>query len=122
WRPAYDRWVEMLAGEYQDDGGVVRNAQARLSDMIETQPVAYELDQLKPPVSLIIGEADQTAFRADTAPEAVRGNIKKVPAAAETAVKSIPQGRIVRLSGLGHAPQVEDPARFDQALLAELAP
>ncbi len=121
WRPAYDRWVEMLAGEYQDDGGVVRDAQARLSDMIETQPVAYELGQLKAPVCLIIGEADQTAFRANTAPEAVRGNIKKVPAAAETAIRSIRDGRLVRLPGVGHAPQVEDPVRFDQALLAELA-
>ena len=121
WRPAYDRWVEMLAGEYQDDGGVVRDAQARLSDMIETQPVAHELGRLKPPVSLIIGEADQTAFRADTAPEAVRGAIKKVPAAADAAMSSIPRGRLVRLPGLGHAPQVEDPGRFDEALLAELA-
>jgi pimeloyl-ACP methyl ester carboxylesterase len=121
WRPAYDHWVDMLAGEYQDNGGVVRDAQARLSDMIETQPVAYELDHLEPPVSLIIGEADQTAFRADTAPEAVRAHIKTVPAAAEMAGRSIPHGRLVRLPGLGHAPQVEDPTRFDQALLAELA-
>jgi len=73
-------------------------------------------------VSLIVGEADQTAFRADTAPEAVRPNIQKVPAAAETAIRSIPRGRLVRLPGLGHAPQVEDPARFVQALMAELAP
>jgi len=121
WRPAYDHWVDMLAGEYQDDGGVVRDAQARLSDMIETQPVAYELDHLRPPVSLIIGEADQTAIRADTAPEAVRAHIKTVPAAAEMAGRSIPHGRMVRLPGLGHATQVEDPTRFDQALLAELA-
>ena len=82
WRPAYDAWVQMLAGEYQDDGGVVRDAQARLSDMIETQPVAYELNRLKPPVSLIIGQLDRTAFRADTAPPPVRSGIRTVPQAA----------------------------------------
>ena len=79
WRAAYQPWVDMLAGEYQKDGGVVRDAQARLSDMIETQPVAYELDRLQPPVSLIVGELDRTAFRADTAPEAVKPHIRTVP-------------------------------------------
>ena len=121
WRPAYDPWVAMLAGEYQDDGGVVREAQARLSDMIETQPVAYELESLKPPVSLIIGELDRTAFRADTAPPEGRANIHTVPQAADVAAGRIPHARLIRLAGLGHAPQVEDPARFYQALLQELA-
>lgn len=120
WRPAYDPWVQMLAGEYQDDGGVVRDAQARLSDMIETQPVAYELGRLKPPVSLIIGQADRTAFRANTAPAAVQAHIRTVPQAAETAVRRIPNGRLVRLPGLGHAPQVEDPTGFNRTLLAEI--
>ena len=121
WRPAYDPWVQMLAGEYQNDGGVVRDAQARLSDMIETQPVAYELDRLRPPVSLIVGELDRAAFRADTAPRAARAQVRTVPEAAETAIHRIPHGRLIRLAGLGHAPQVEDPARFDQVLLGEIA-
>ena len=47
WRPAYDRWVAMLAGQYAGpDGDTVRDAQARLSDMIQTQPVAAELPRL----------------------------------------------------------------------------
>ena len=120
WRPAYDRWVLMLAGEYQDDGGVVRDAQARLSDMIETQPVVHELEELKPEVSLIVGQLDRTAFRADTAPADLRARIQTVPEAAETAIRAIPHGRLVRLAGLGHAPQVEDPARFDAVLLDEV--
>ncbi len=110
----------MLAGEYQNDGGVVRDAQARLSDMIETQPVAYELYRLQPPVSLIVGELDRTAFRADTAPEALKPHIRTVPEAAGTAIGRIPHGRLIRLPGLGHAPQVEDPARFNAVLLAEV--
>ena len=121
WRPDYERWVAMLAGEYEDDGGVVRQAQARTSDMIQTQPVAAELGRVKPPVSLIIGEADRTAFRSDQAPPEVRPQVQTVPEAAEQAVRRFADGRLIRLQGLGHAPQVEDAPAFNAALLAELA-
>ncbi|MFV0622818.1 alpha/beta fold hydrolase [Sphingomonas sp. ac-8] len=117
WRPAYDRWVDMLAGQYAGaDGAKVREAQARLSDMIETQPIAAELPQVKPPVTLLIGQKDKTAFRANTAPEAVRDQVRTVPEAAETAVKALPRGRLVRLPTLGHSPMVEDPTAFHTAL------
>jgi pimeloyl-ACP methyl ester carboxylesterase len=113
WRPAYDRWVEMLAGQYASpNGNVVRDAQARLSDMIQTQPVAAELPRLTMPVTLIIGERDLTAFRASSAPPERRSQVRTVPQAAETAVRSIPNAQLIRLDDLGHAPQVEAPARF----------
>jgi pimeloyl-ACP methyl ester carboxylesterase len=113
WRLAYDRWVQMLAGQYAGpDGAVVRDAQARLSDMIETQPVAAELGRVRVPVTLLIGQADTTAFRGV--------HIRTVPEAAETAVRTFPNGRLVRLAGLGHAPQVEEPARFQMALIEAL--
>ncbi len=120
WRPAYDRWVAMLAGQYVSaDGDVVREAQARLSDMIETQPVAAELSRIAMPVTLMIGQEDKTAFRGTSAPAGVR--IRTVPQAAETAVKEMPNARVVRLDGLGHAPMVEAPARFQAALIEALA-
>lgn len=122
WRPAYDRWVAMLAGEYASpDGDRVRDAQARLSDMLETQPVAAELGRIAAPVSLIIGQRDLTAFRANTAPEAVRAQVQTVPQAAEVAVRRFHTAHLVRVPGAGHAPQVEDPAGFQTLLLGELA-
>jgi pimeloyl-ACP methyl ester carboxylesterase len=122
WRPAYDQWVAMLAGQYAGpDGDIVRDAQARLSDMIETQPVAAELPRLAVPVTLIVGQRDATAFRANTAPPALRARIATVPAAAEAAVQRIPGARLIRLPALGHAPQVEDPATFQRTLLDALA-
>jgi pimeloyl-ACP methyl ester carboxylesterase len=122
WRPAYDRWVAMLAGQYAgDDGDVVRDAQARLSDMIETQPVAAELLRLAVPVTLVIGQRDATAFRANTAPPDRRGQVRTVPQAAEEAVRRIPGARLVRLDALGHSPQVEAPAAFQRVLLDALA-
>ncbi|HWE99180.1 MAG TPA: alpha/beta hydrolase [Caulobacteraceae bacterium] len=120
WRPAYDRWVDMLAGEYVDDGGVVREAQARTSDMIQTQPVAHEFGRVLAPVSLIIGQRDLTSFGKGAAPPELRDHVLTVPQAAEIAVHRFPHAHLVRLSGLGHSPQVEDPAQFDRVLLAQI--
>jgi pimeloyl-ACP methyl ester carboxylesterase len=119
WRPAYERWVQMLAGQYASRrGDTVREAQARLSDMIQTQPVVYEFARVTQPVTLLIGQTDTTAFRGNTAPAGVR--VRTVPQAAEQVVHAFRSGRLVRLPGLGHAPQVEDPARFQRALLEAL--
>ncbi|AJP72983.1 alpha/beta fold hydrolase [Sphingomonas hengshuiensis] len=117
WRPAYDRWVAMLAGQYAGaDGDLVRDAQARLSDMIQTQPVAAELPRLQMPVRLLIGQRDLTAFRATSAPPDRRGSVRTVPQAAEAAVGRIPNARLIRFDTLGHAPQVEAPEAFLRAL------
>lgn len=122
WRPAYDRWVAMLAGQYAGpDGDIVRDAQARLSDMIQTQPVAAELPRLSMPVTLIIGQRDLTAFRANQASPARRAQVRTVPQAAEDAVKAIPHARLIRLDTLGHSPMVEDLPRFIAALRAAIA-
>ncbi len=122
WRPAYDRWVAMLAGQYAGpDGDVVRDAQARLSDMIQTQPVAAELPRLTMPVTLIVGQRDLTAFRAGSAPAERRARVRTVPQAAETAVKAIPGAKLIRLDDLGHSPQVESPSRFLNTLTAAIA-
>lgn len=121
WKPDYDRWVAMLAGQYaSDDGDIVRDAQARLSDMIQTQPVAAELPRVQIPVSLVIGQKDLTAFRANTAPEDRRAQVRTVPQAAEEAMKRFPNARLVRMETLGHSPQVEDPAAFEAVLVGEL--
>jgi len=121
-RPAYDRWVAMLAGQYASpDGDVVRDAQARLSDMIQTQPVAAELPRLAVPVTLVVGERDLTAFRASSAPPERRAQVRTVPQAAEDAVKRIPNAQLIRLDDLGHAPQVEAPTRFLHTLKAAIA-
>lgn len=117
WRPAYDRWVAMLAGQYASaDGDRVREAQARLSDMIQTQPVAAELPRLSMPVALVIGQRDLTAFRANTAPPALRSRVRTVPQAAEEAARRIPGARLIRLDAFGHSPQVEAPEVFLAAL------
>jgi pimeloyl-ACP methyl ester carboxylesterase len=47
WSPAYERWVQMLAGLYRGPGReVVAWNSALLYDMIYTQPVFYEFEKI----------------------------------------------------------------------------
>jgi len=53
WRAHYEPWVQMLAGMYRGPGkDVVAWNSALIYDMIYTQPVVYEFDQLKTPTLL----------------------------------------------------------------------
>ena len=118
WRPDYDRWVEMLAGMYRGAGKpIVAAAQARATEMIETQPVAYEFGRLRVPTTLMIGMLDTTAFGKERAPLELRARLPPVPALARRVAGQIPEARLIAFDDLGHAPQVEAPLRFQTALL-----
>jgi pimeloyl-ACP methyl ester carboxylesterase len=121
WKAPYDRWVGMQAGMYAGQGrDTVALAQAKTSEMIRTQPVAHELYRLKPPTTVIVGTLDKTAFGRAQAPASLQQFLKAIPQVAPGAVRKMSNGTLVRLDGLGHSPQVEDPARFEKALLATI--
>jgi pimeloyl-ACP methyl ester carboxylesterase len=121
WKPAYDRWVTMQAGMYAGAGrDAVALAQAKTSEMALTQPVAHELYRIKAPTTVIVGTLDATAFgRAQMAADR-RASLRPIPTVAPEAVTRMSHATLLRLDGLGHAPQVEDPARFEAALLGVL--
>jgi len=122
WKPEYDVWVQMLAGMYRGPGKeLVAWSSALTYDMIYTQPVVYELEQLRMPVLLLIGKKDNTAIGKNLAPEAVRKTLGNYAQLAPEAAKRIPHCTLVSWDELGHAPQLQDPARFHQALLQGLA-
>jgi pimeloyl-ACP methyl ester carboxylesterase len=122
WKPEYDAWVEMLAGMYRGPGKQrVAWDSALTYDMIYTQPVIYELEQLTMPVLLLIGKKDNTAIGKALAPEAVRKALGQYAQLAPAAAARIPHARLVMFDDLGHAPQIQDPARFHQALLEGIA-
>jgi pimeloyl-ACP methyl ester carboxylesterase len=118
WEPAYERWVQMLAGMYRGPGRekVAWNS-ALLYDMIFTQPVFYELDQLKMPVLLMIGDKDTTAIGKTLAPPSIRSTLGNYPALGKAAAARIPHVRLVEFPDLGHAPQIQAPQAFHKALL-----
>ncbi len=122
WKPEYEKWVDMLAGLNAGPGKkLVAWNSALIYDMIFTQPVIYEFPLLKMPATLMIGDADTTAIGSDIAPPDIKAKIGNYAVLGKQTVKLIPQGRLVEFKGLGHAPQMEDPAAFHRALLEELA-
>ncbi|REE19576.1 pimeloyl-ACP methyl ester carboxylesterase [Paraburkholderia sp. BL27I4N3] len=122
WRANYEPWVQMLAGMYRGPGKqIVAWNSALLYDMIYTQPVVYELGQLSMPTLLLIGQKDTTAIGKDAAPPDVRAKIGHYPELGKAAAKAIPHATLVEFAGLGHAPQMQDPQAFHQALLDGLA-
>jgi pimeloyl-ACP methyl ester carboxylesterase len=122
WQPSYERWVQMLAGMNRGPGKqqVAWNS-ALIYDMIFTQPVVYEMGSIRPPTLLLIGDKDTTAIAKDSAPPEVQARIGRYPELAKQAAATIPHVRLVEFPELGHAPQIQDPQAFHQALLKGLA-
>jgi pimeloyl-ACP methyl ester carboxylesterase len=118
WQPSYEQWVQTLAGLYRGPGReiVAWNA-ALLSDMIYSQPVIYELEALRTPTLLVIGDKDTTAFGKDVAPPDVRATLGDYPRLGKEAAKRIPNVRLVEFPDLGHSPQIQAPEVFNKALL-----
>jgi pimeloyl-ACP methyl ester carboxylesterase len=121
WRPEYERWVQMLAGMYRGPGkDIVAWSSALLYDMIFTQPVLHEFDRLQPPTLLLIGQKDNTAIGKDAAPPELKQKLGDYPRLGKEAARRIPHAKLVEFPDLGHAPQIQDPAQFHQALLKGL--
>jgi pimeloyl-ACP methyl ester carboxylesterase len=121
WKPEYDRWVRMLASMYQGEGAKqVAWNQAQTSDMILSQPVVYELEQIAVPTLLLIGEKDTTAIGKYRAPAELAKALGNYPVLARAAQARIKGSTLVTFPDMGHAPQIQDPARFNGALLEGL--
>jgi pimeloyl-ACP methyl ester carboxylesterase len=121
WKPEYDRWVSMLAGMYRGEGGkLVAWNQALTSDMVFAQPVIYEIGEIAVPTLLLIGQKDITAMGKERAPADVAKEIGHYPELGRAAQARIKKATLVPFEGLGHAPQIQDPERFNKALLENL--
>ncbi len=122
WRPEYDRWVTMLAGLVRGTGRetVARNL-GLIDDMIYTQPVVYEFPLIKVPTLLMIGDKDVTAIGKDVAPPDVRARLGNYPELAQKTTAAILGSQLIEFPDAGHAPQIQDPQRFNAALIDALA-
>ncbi|MGO2368596.1 MAG: alpha/beta fold hydrolase [Serratia sp. (in: enterobacteria)] len=123
WKPEYDRWVDMLAGLNNGPGHrLVAWNSALIYDMIFTQPVYYEFKDLQTPTTLMIGTADTTAIGSDIAPPAVKAKLGKYNVLGKQVATLIPHANLIEFPGLGHAPQMEEPTQFNNALIKALQP
>lgn len=121
WKPDYDEWVNLLAGwtlspEYNR---IAWNA-ALTYDMIFTQPIVYEFDQIKAPTLLIIGQRDRTALGKANVPEAVRKTLGNYPVLGKQTRDRIKGAQLIELDNVGHLPHIEAFDRFIHPLIAFL--
>jgi pimeloyl-ACP methyl ester carboxylesterase len=122
WRRDYDRWIDMMAGLYAGPGrDAAIDAQARTTEMIETQPVVYEFGRITVPTILMVGTLDHNVFGRSWSPPEVANQLPEASTLGDRAASRMHNARFVPLPGLGHVPQVEDPARFQVALIQALS-
>jgi pimeloyl-ACP methyl ester carboxylesterase len=121
WKPEYDRWGDMLFSMYQGAGGeAVAWSQALTSDMVFSDPVIHDVPLIKVPTVLMIGEKDTTAIGKDRASPEIARQLGRYPVIAREAANRIKGARLITFPELGHSPQVQDTARFNQTLLADV--
>lgn len=118
WLPSYDVWVYMLLSIYKGPlGDHFAYNMASTTDMIFTQPIVQELPNLKMPSLLLIGDLDNTAIGKAWAPANVKPLLGHYEQLGKTVSAQITNCTLVEFPGLGHAPQIQDPATFHAALL-----
>jgi pimeloyl-ACP methyl ester carboxylesterase len=118
WEDRYEPAVDMLAGLNNGPGKEeVAWDSALIYDMIMTEPVLYRFGQISVPTLLMIGQKYTTAVAKDFAPPELRPKLGNYPELGKAAAKAIPGAKLIEFPELGHAPQMSDPVRFDNALI-----
>ncbi len=124
WSPAYNVWVNMLLALYTgSESEPYARIQALITDAVYTQPIIYEFPLLaKTKTLLITGEKDSTAIGKAWSPPDVQRVLGNYSALGKEAVKAMGgNATLVEFGDLGHAPQIQDPARVHGVLVEWLA-
>ena len=122
WQDSYSVWVSMLELVYNGtQGGLFWWDQAKITDMVLDQPVLYEFPLIKPPTLLLIGQKDNTAIGKQWSPSAVQAVIGNYSVLGKEAHAAITGSTLVEFAEAGHAPQIQVPEQFYEALLGWLA-
>ncbi|KAH6662614.1 alpha/beta hydrolase [Plectosphaerella plurivora] len=122
WRSEFDVWVRMSAKIYAgSEREAFLQAQARVVDVVLSQPVAHEFERLKVARTLVmIGEDDTTAVGKAGAPPEVQARLGRFAVLGPTVAARIPGAEYAGFPGRGHAPQIEVPGDFHKRLLSWL--
>jgi pimeloyl-ACP methyl ester carboxylesterase len=118
WKPEYDEWLKVEAGwTLSPDYGRIAWNSALTYDMIFTQPVCYEFENIKAPTLLIIGQLDRTALGKNLVSEEVRKTLGNYPVLGKSTHDKIKGSMLIELEGIGHVPHIEAFDRFIPPLL-----
>ncbi|KAK4231673.1 Alpha/Beta hydrolase protein [Podospora fimiseda] len=122
WSSKYDEPVNMLANIYQgSQAEEFAWCQAKIVDMVLTQPVSHEFGQIKVPKTLLlIGTKDTTAIGKQGAPKDVQERLGRYDLLGKEIAGVIPNSTLIEFEGMGHVPQMQDEKRFHEALVGWL--
>ncbi len=121
WNNDYARWAQLLASSYQaKQGDRFAWNMALTSDMVLSQPVVYEFDQISVPTTLFIGTRDRTAIGRNLVDDETAQQMGDYTQLGKAAAKRIPNATLVEFNEVGHLPHIEAPERFFEALKAAL--
>ena len=118
WKASYDSLLNDISS-YLTKKNYAWNM-ALTSDMLYTQPVIYELENVKVKTILIVGELDKTAPGKEKAGKQAAEKLGNYPALAKAAAARIPNCELHILKGIGHIPHEEDFTQFTKLLLTYL--
>ncbi|KAI1407373.1 alpha/beta-hydrolase [Hypoxylon sp. FL1857] len=122
WNDSYDVWVKMLVNIYKGSAAsAFAFNQALVTDMALSDPVVYEFGLLKPRTLLIVGDKDNTALGKQWSPPEVQAKLGHYDVLGKQAVAAMPNADLIEFPNLGHAPQIQEPDRFHDALLGWLS-
>jgi pimeloyl-ACP methyl ester carboxylesterase len=118
WKPEYEKLLDTEVGwTLNKDYSRIAWNSALAYDMIYTQPICYEFENIQTPTLLIIGQLDRTALGKNLVSEEVRKTLGNYPALGKSAHEKIKGSQLVELDGLGHVPHIEAFDRFIEPLL-----
>lgn len=122
WKEEYENLITALKGwtEHSDYPQVAWNA-AQTAEMIYTQPVVYEFQNIKNPTLLIIGQRDRTAIGKAWVSKEEGAKMGLYPELGRKTHKLIQGSKLVEIPGVGHLPQVENFSAYKDAVLVFLA-
>jgi pimeloyl-ACP methyl ester carboxylesterase len=121
WNEQYEQLTVPLVGWVQGpDKEQMAWVSALTYDMIFTQPVVTEFQNLQVPTTLILGTRDRTGPGRGWMRDGVDFELGRYDLLGARMKEMIPEVKIYELDGLGHLPQIEDFARFETAFSAAL--
>ncbi|NJO69802.1 MAG: alpha/beta hydrolase [Bacteroidetes bacterium] len=123
WKEAYDNLVYLQTAflNHPDYPRLAWNS-ALTTDMILTQPVVYELGNLKVPTVLILGQLDRTALGKDLVSKEVAAQMGNYPKLGKEITSQIPGSQLIELPGIGHIPHIENFRVFFDTLMDVIKP
>lgn len=121
WDPSYDEWVTMSDNIYH--GSERHNFlinQARVVDMVLTQPIAHSLELVRPRTLLVVGDKDNTAVGKQWSPADVAAKLGNYSVLGPETAAKIPNCTLIHYPEQGHAPHLEIPEQFHEDLFSWL--